>query len=61
MSEKEAAIVALNALLKSCEKHGIPPDDENDAFLRGFAAAHRSIGRFIPHIIEYLEEFNHET
>ena len=55
MNEKEAAIIALKALLESCEKNGIPPDD-NDAFLRGFAAAHRKIGAFIPHIIEYLED-----
>lgn len=56
MNEKQAAIISLKALLEACEKNGITPPDDNDAFLRGFAAAHRKIGAFIPHIIECLEE-----
>ena len=55
MNEKQAAIIALQAMLKSCEENGKPPVDDNDAFIRGFAAAHRKIGSFIPHIIELLE------
>lgn len=56
MNEKQAAIISLKSLLDSCEKNGIPPADDNDAFMRGFAAAHRKIGAFIPHIIDYLED-----
>ena len=56
MNEKQAAILALESLLKSCKENGKPPADENDAFLRGFAAAHRKIGAFIPHIIDYLKD-----
>lgn len=56
MNEKQAAIIALESLLKSCEENRKPPADDNDAFMRGFAAAHRTIGSFIPHIIEYLKE-----
>ena len=56
MDEKQAAILALESLLKSCEDNGKPPADDNDAFLRGFAAAHRKIGAFLPHIIEYLKD-----
>ena len=56
MDEKQAVITSLKSLLESCEKNGIPPSDDKDAFLRGFAAAHRKIGAFIPHIIDYLEE-----
>lgn len=55
MNEKQAAIVALESLLKSCDDNGKPPADD-DAFLRGFAAAHRKIGAFLPHIIEYLKD-----
>ena len=56
MNEKQAAILALESLLKSCEDNGKPPADDNDAFMRGFAAAHRKIGAFLPHIIDYLKE-----
>lgn len=56
MNEKQAAIISLKVLLDSCEKNGIDPTDGDDAFLRGFAAAHRKIGAFIPHIIDYLED-----
>ena len=56
MNEKQAAITSLKSLLEACEKNGIPPSDDNDAFLRGWAAAHRKSGAFIPHIMEYLGE-----
>ena len=54
VNEKQAAIVALVSLLKSCEENGKPPADDDDAFMRGFAAAHRKINAFLPHIIDYL-------
>ena len=56
MNEKQAAIIALESLLKSCEDNGKPPTDDNDTFLRGFSAAHRKIGAFLPHIIDLLED-----
>lgn len=56
MNEKQAAIISLMALLESCEKNGERPSDDNDAFLRGFAAAHRKVAAFIPHIIDYLKD-----
>lgn len=56
MNEKQAAIVALESLLKSCEDNGKPPADDNDAFMRGFTAAHRKVGAFLPHIIGYLKD-----
>lgn len=38
------------------DKNGILSADDNDAFMRGFAAAHRKIGAFLPHIIDYLKD-----
>lgn len=55
MYEKQAAILALESLLKSCEDNGKPPAGDNEAFLRGFATAHRKISDFLPHIIDYLK------
>lgn len=56
MNEKQAAILALESLLKSCEDNSKQTADDNDAFMRGFAAAHRKIGAFLPHIIDYLKD-----
>ena len=56
MDEKQAAIVALNSMLQSCVDNSADPVDDNDAFMRGFAAAHRKMAAFIPHIIEYLAD-----
>lgn len=61
MNSIELLKISVNAAIRSCESNGIDPADNDDAFMRGFAAAHRKLGAFMAGWPEQLDDIADDT